>query len=102
VLYYIHKTLGFGEVRSYKDYSSFTVTRLKDIALLLNIFSQYPLQGSKWLNYIDFSKAFEIYTNSDQEGPNKLKEILKIKNGMNRLRSDFTKLKDKQISITHY
>lgn len=39
VLYYIHKTLGFGEVRSYKDYSSFTVTRLKDIAQLLNIFA---------------------------------------------------------------
>jgi len=51
VLYYIHKTLGFGEIRSYKDYSSFTVTRLKDIAQLLNIFAQYPLQGSKWLNY---------------------------------------------------
>lgn len=45
VLYYIHKTLGFGEVRSYHNFSSFTVTRLKDIALLLKIFSQYPLQG---------------------------------------------------------
>ena len=45
VLYYIHKTLGFGEVRSYKNYSSFTVTRLKDIAQLLKIFTQYLHQG---------------------------------------------------------
>ena len=101
VLYFIHKTLGFGEVRSYKDYASFTVTRLKDIAQLLNIFAQYPLQGSKWLNYRDFSKAFELYINSDRD-PNILKEILKIKKGMNRLRSDFTRPKDKEIKITPY
>ena len=47
LLYYIHRTLGFGEVRSYNNYSSFTVTRLKDIAQLLKIFHDYPLQGSK-------------------------------------------------------
>lgn len=101
MLYYIHKTLGFGEVRSYKNFSSFTVTRLKDIAQLLNIFAQYPLQGSKWLNQRDFSKAFELYINSDRD-PNILKEIIKIKKGMNRLRSDFTTPKDKEIKITPY
>jgi len=99
VLNYIHKTLGFGEVRLYNNYSSFTVTRLKDIALLLNIFSLYPLQGSKWLNYRDFYKAFELYVNSDKS-PYILKEILKIKNGMNKLRSDFIIPKDKEINIT--
>lgn len=105
VLYYIHKTLGFGEVRSYNNFSSFTVTRLKDIALLIKIFDKYPLQGSKWLNYRDFSKAFEIYLNSDRGAlsqPQKLKEILNIKNGMNRLRSDFTMPNSKEIRITPY
>lgn len=101
VLYYIHKRLGFGEVRSYKNFSSFTVTRLKDIAQLLKIFYQYPLQGSKWLNYCDFSKAFELYINSDRD-PNILKDILKIKNGMNRLRYNFTMPKNKEIYITPY
>jgi len=101
VLYYIHNTLGFGEVRSYRYFSSFTVTRLKDIALLLNIFAQYPLQGSKWLNYRDFSKAFDLYLNSDR-GAETLKEILNIKNGMNRLRSDFTMPSDKEVRITPY
>ncbi len=96
-LYYIQKALGFGEIRSYKNFSSFTVTRLKDIALLLKIFDQYPLQGSKWLNYKDFSKAFELYINPDK---NRLKEILKIKQGMNRSRSDYTN--DKEIIISPY
>ena len=47
VLYYIQKSLGFGEVKFYKNYASYTVTRIKDIAQLLNIFDKYPLQGSK-------------------------------------------------------
>lgn len=99
VLYHIQRTLGFGEVRSYKNYSSFTVTRLKDIAQLLSIFAKYPLHSSKWLNYIDFSKAFELYINSDK-GPNILKEILNIRKGMNRSRSYY--IKDKEINITPY
>jgi len=61
VLYYIHKTLGFGEVRSYRNFSSFTVTRLKDIALLLKIFDQYPLQGSKWLKAVSLLNDKKYY-----------------------------------------
>lgn len=101
VLYYIHKSLGFGEVRYYKNYASFTVTRLKDIAQLLNIFGEYPLQGSKWLNYKDFVNAFEIYTNPDRS-TDVLKEITQIKNNMNRLRLDYSLPKDKVVNITPY
>lgn len=101
VLYYIHKSLGFGEVRSYNNYVSFTVTRLKDMALLINILNKYQLQGTKWLNYRDFVLAFELYTNSNKS-PDVLKEITKLKNNMNRLRSDYTIPKDKVINITPY
>jgi hypothetical protein len=101
VLYYIHKSLGFGEVRSYNNYSSFTVTRLKDIAKLISILDKYPLQGSKWLNYRDFVLAFELYTNS-KNSTDVLKEIAKLKNSMNRLRLDYTISKDKVINITSY
>ena len=101
VLYYIQRLLGFGEVRLYNNYASFTVTRLKDIAQLINIFDKYPLQGSKWLNYRDFVLAFELYTNSNQSS-NALKEIAELKNNMNRLRLDYTKPKDKIINITSY
>ena len=55
VLYFIQKILGFGEVRSYNNYASFTVTRLKDIAKIIDIFYQYPLQGTKWLNFRDLA-----------------------------------------------
>lgn len=66
VLHYIQKSRGFGEVRSYKNFSSYTVTKLKDIAQLLEIYSHYPLKGSKWLNYQDFSKAYALYTKPDR------------------------------------
>ena len=101
VLYYIQKSLGFGEVRLYNNYGSFTVTRLKDIAQLINILEKYPLQGSKWLNYKDFVSAFELYTNSNPS-TDVLNEIAKLKNNMNRLRLDYTTPKDKVINITPY
>ena len=101
VLYYIQKSLGFGEVRLYNNYGSFTVTRLKDIAQLINILEKYPLQGSKWLNYKDFVSAFELYTNSNPS-TDVLNEIAKLKNNMNRLRLDYTIPKDKVINITPY
>lgn len=100
-LHYIQKSLGFGEVRSYKNFSCYIVTRLKDIAQLLEIFSRYPLQGSKWLNYVDFSKAYALYTKSDK-GADTLKEIIKIKQGMNRSRLGFIMPKDKVTNITAY
>jgi hypothetical protein len=46
-------------------------------------------------------KAFELYVNTDK-GPNVLKEILSIQKGMNRLRSDYSQLKDREINITPY
>lgn len=100
-LHYIQKSLGFGEVRSYNNFSSYTVTKLKDIAQLLEIFSYYPLQGSKWLNYVDFSKAFALYTKGEKGGDT-LKEILKIKQGMNRSRLDYLMPKYKVTNITAY
>nr|YP_009072384.1 LAGLIDADG endonuclease [Sclerotinia borealis]AIJ56812.1 LAGLIDADG endonuclease [Sclerotinia borealis] len=60
VLYYIHKTPGFGEVRSYHNFSSFTVTRLKDIAQLLKIFAQYPLQVQNGLIIETFLKLLSF------------------------------------------
>lgn len=96
-LHFIQKYLGFGEVRTYNNFSAFTVTKIKDIAQLLEIFTLYPLQGSKWLNFMDFSKAYALYTKGDK-GADTLKEILKIKEGMNRSRLDFTMLKDTNIT----
>lgn len=100
VLYFIQKTLGFGEVRSYDNFASFTITRLKDIAKIIDIFYQYPLQGTKWLNFLDFAKAYKLYTN--QSNTELIAEILKIKSGMNRKRSDFTMPNNKEVNITPY
>lgn len=101
VLHYIQESLGFGEVRSYKDFASFTVTRFKDISQLINIFDKYPLQGSKWLNYQDFVEAFKLYTNTDRSAE-VLAKIINIKNNMNSLRSDYSIYENKVINLTPY
>lgn len=101
VLYFIQKILGFGEVRSYINFASFTVTRLKDIAKIIDIFYEYPLQGIKWLNFLDFSKAYKLYNNQSKNSL-LIAEIIKIKDGMNRKRSDFSMPNNKEINITPY
>ena len=95
-LYFIQKFLGLGEVRFYRNYVSFTVTRLKDIGLIIDIFNKYPLQSTKWLNFKDFSLAYSYV------GIKPIEEIIKIKNNMNRSRSDFNIPKNKVINITSY
>ena len=40
------------------------MTRLKDIAKIIDIFHQYPQESTKWLNFLDFAKAYKLYTNN--------------------------------------
>jgi hypothetical protein len=49
----------------------------------------------------DFASAFDIYIGSKDKA-NTLKEILRLKNNMNRLRLDYALPEDKFISITPY
>jgi len=49
----------------------------------------------------DFASAFDIYISSKDKA-NALKEILRLKNNMNRLRLDYALPEDKFISITPY
>lgn len=101
MLQYIQESLGFGEVKLYNNFASFIVTRIKDISQLINIFDKYQLQGTKLLDYKDFTTAFKLYTEVDNKDEVFLK-IKDIKNNMNSLRFDFTMPKDKIINITPY
>ena len=35
-----------------------------ELKLLIDIFSKYDLNTTKYLNFLSFRKAFELYTNS--------------------------------------
>lgn len=100
-LEFIKNTLGIGEVYRYKR-SDFIVTNQKELKVLIKIFSEYSLNSTKLLNFLDFKRAFELYTSTKEKTPEIMKEIVEIKNGMNSLRTDYTMLKDYKPVISDY
>lgn len=102
VLRDIKDRLGIGGVRIYKDECIFSVTDQKGIALLIDIFDKYNLNTSKYLDYLDFKKAFHFYCNRDENlSPFMIKDtIIQLKNKMNTNRLNFDRPNNSEIVIT--
>ena len=93
ILYKIAKTLGVGIVTSKKTRNSavFTVSKMNDIiSVILPIFNEFPLQTSKHLDFICFSKAILIKMNSTgtlkRISETNLNQIKYFKTNMNKHR----------------
>lgn len=99
VLRYIHKKLGIGGVRLYKDECIFNVTDRKGVCLLIDIFDKYNLNTTKYLDYLDFKKAFIFYSNRSK-GDQVKDYILELKNKMNTNRIHFERPINYEINIT--
>ncbi|KAG0122973.1 putative maturase [Tuber indicum] len=93
VLYFIQKSLGIGIVsKSSYEYG---------IKKLFVIFDKYNLNTTKYLDYLDFKEAFNLYHSRDSLVTEKLKEnILNLKNRMNTNRVSFDLPFDHKIKIT--
>lgn len=103
VLEFIQEYLGIGGVNLSKNEATFVVSSKKEVKLIIDIFSQYSLNTTKYLNFLDFKKAFELYTNPNSLSRSDLnKEINLIKCGMNSKRFDLEMPKSHQIRITRY
>lgn len=89
MLYYIKDRLGIGSVKNYGNTAHFVVTSQNHLGKIINIFSDFPLKSTKFLNYLEFKRAFELYINSKNKTKDLSLEIEKIKNTMNRGRLDF-------------
>lgn len=63
----------------------------------MEIFEKFPLNSTKYLNYLDFKKALELYK---VKSPGAIREINMLKNRMNVLRTDFTMPESHQLRIT--
>lgn len=101
-LIYIKDTLGFGRIKPSKsDSVILNVIAHKELKIIIAIFSRFNLNSTKHLNFVDFSKAFSLYYQKDQENRsvNKL-SIENIKNNMNTKRICFTMPEDHQPFIT--
>nr|YP_009262061.1 LAGLIDADG endonuclease [Chrysoporthe austroafricana]AMX22136.1 LAGLIDADG endonuclease [Chrysoporthe austroafricana] len=105
LLRFICDTLGVGNVyaREKSNSCSFIVGNEEGLRTLINIFDRYTFNGIKLLDYIDFKEAFLIYFNrSGTLDDNLISSILKLKQGMNKGRVDFSLPKDHKINITKY
>ena len=102
VLRYISSMLGIGKVRLYKNECIFNVADKEGIKLLISIFDKYNLNTTKYLDYLDFNKAFNIYFNRDKNlSLESVKhEILELKNKMNTNRVNFNMPENYKIIIT--
>ena len=90
-LKYIKSKLNIGNnIAVYGNSCKFTVLHKKDINILISIFDKYNLNTSKYLDYLDFKKAFNLYYENDSIDKRTLiDQLLKLKNGMNNSRIDF-------------
>jgi hypothetical protein len=78
------------------------ISRLNDVREIIAIFTKYPLNSTKYLNFLAFSKAFDLYTTRATRPCKVIEEIANLKNGMNSKRIDFRMGKSYQPNITAY
>ena len=103
VLYFINQSLGFGRVWIGKRVAVFKVESISDIKKIIDIFIDRPLNTTKYLNFLDFKKAHELYTSNSKGNKMKLKQ--KIDNTilyMNSKRSNFVTPDNFKFRITPY
>ena len=103
VLYIIQKSLGIGIVRKSNTECKFIVNDVESIQKLITIFDKYNLNTTKYLDFIDFKQAFNLYYYINGIVTEKLKEtILNFKNSMNTNRTSFILPSHHEIKITTY
>ena len=76
-----------GSVSLNRNAYVFRVVNFSELTeIILPLFVNYPIQGIKYFDYLDFLKAVEIIKNKNHLTLEGLEQILKIKDGMNSRR----------------
>ena len=104
---YIKSKLNIGNnIAVYGNSCRFTVIHKKDIEKLISIFDKYNLNTTKYLDYIDFKKAFQCYNENNLKNhqilTDRLVSCAEIKKGMNANRKNFTYPSHHKIVISSY
>lgn len=102
VLNFLQKNLGIGKINYYRNSVRWVVKNQDEILVILDIFSKYPLNTSKHLNFLAFKEAFEMYISRGTwiVPSNLVERIVELKNSMNTLRTIFEKDSSHQIRVT--
>jgi len=105
LLKFIRDTLSIGNVytREKSNSCSFIIGNEDGLRALIKIFDSYNFKGIILLDYLDFKKAFLCYFNRTGTLDESLKNyLLKIKQGMNKSRTEFSMPKNHKPEITKY
>jgi hypothetical protein len=111
MLYKIRDRLNIGTVQIYDRFVNYQVSKSSEVAKIIEIFNITPLNTSKYLNFLEFKKAYNLYhkplvlnilKNKNLNRLEILEEIIKIKNTMNRKRINFELPNNHFIKITSY
>lgn len=102
LLDFIKQNMQIGNVSTRGSLAYFTVTSQNDIRVIIDIFSSSPLNTTKQLNFLDFKKAFELYTNTKDKSPSLISSLEVIIANMNTLRSVDTAPELRDFKITPY
>lgn len=105
ILEYIKNILNCGRLNSERNVHIFTISKLSDIeTILIPIFDKFPLNTVKYLDYLDFKKAFLMYNNRTKNDSSKknalINNIVNIIENMNSKRTIFDLPVDHIIRIT--
>lgn len=102
ILEYIRTQLGIGNITTGESYCRFMISNLKDLQMIIDIFKNHPLNTTKYLNFIEFEKAYNLYINTSDKDDNLTKEVLRFKSNMNKERIEFTFPSGFKFNITNY
>ena len=83
-IYKISKFLDCGAISSNEKYIQLRVTKFEDVEIkIIPFFKNYPMQGIKNLNYLDFCKIMELVQSKVHITTKGINKIKPIKQGMN-------------------
>ena len=102
VLEYIKDVLGSGRLNTERSTLVFTISKLSDIeTILIPLFDEFPLNTTKYLDYLNFKKAFFIFRNRESTlSLQDYSSIIKLKDSMNDKRVNFISPESHSIKIT--
>jgi hypothetical protein len=100
-LLFIQETLQIGKISYHKNMAFFRIGRQEELKKRIDIFSNAPLNTSKQLNFLDFKKAFELYTETKNKDILLKLKIDEIISRMNKKRQ-YSESTIKDIKITPY
>lgn len=103
VLEFIKSTLNCGRIDTSRNTFVYVISQLNEIeTILIPLFQQFPLNTTKYLDFLAFKKAYYLYKSrkSNEFKQDLYLQIIKIKDSMNDKRVNFDLPKNHTINIT--